>query len=94
MTTHIHDPRVMIVATALSERQLEDSARDHYTGSMELAEVAIRTLDAWLHAQFVEARRNGLPNPRLYGHRFCDCTELVNEIMRPKPQTERPDRDN
>lgn len=79
--TRLHDPRVLVVANAISQRIEDDLMEDMTTGSVELAEVAIDVLDRWLIERYHEARRAGLPNPRLYGHKFCDCSELVNRII-------------
>lgn len=89
----MNDPRVGIVALALRDAAHEADKEELNLGLAAYAEVAIHALDKWLMEQAIEARRLGLPMPRLGGMKFCDCTILVNEIMKPTPK-ERPDRDN
>lgn len=78
----ITDPRVAIVKNAMLNRHQESMQEDVNPGLEEYAEVAIAALDAWLIKGFHDAMANGYERPRLYGHKFCNCTELVNEIMK------------
>lgn len=76
------DPRIEIVRQAMLARHEESMKEDLTPGLDEYAAIAIAALDTWLIKQFYEGRAKGYDTPRLWGLKFCDCTQLVNEIMK------------
>lgn len=95
MTTFsFRDPRINVVASALADAAHQADQEDLQLGLTAYAEIAVRALDNWLIDNARESRTRGLPAPRIYGMKFCDCTELVAQIMDKPTPPERPARDN
>lgn len=88
----MNDPRINVVAAAIHDAAHEADKEQLQLGLNAYAQVAVQALDRWLMEEAMKARTLGLPMPRLGGMKFCDCTILVNELMKPT-QTERPDLD-
>lgn len=94
MTFAIRDPRILVIAEALAHAAHEADQEDLDLGLHAYAEVAVRALDEWLLGMAKEAKRKNAPPPRIYGFKWCDCTEFIHATLGEPPPPERPARDN